>query len=172
MLTRFARWVAPARAFFLVCLVLGGAIAQTACAPPLTAANVEEWGTRSYAGATRRIAFRATVGALKSLGYETAIVDEGVGRIKTAPKLLVVHASGSRYGARATGSSLAWDVDVTVAGGAAIIRARPRGDEGGQGVPIERMNAEYVKRMYDALFTEIESNLPAGATHRKIDDPR
>lgn len=171
MPTRLARCIASARALVLVCAVVGVGLAQTACAPPLTAADIEEFGTRTYAGTTRRQAFRATVGALKSLGYETAVVDEAAGRIKSAPKLLVVHASGSRYSARATGSSLAWDIDVTAASGAAVVHARPRGDEGGQSIPIERMNGEYIKRVYETLFTEIESNLPAGAAQGRPTPP-
>lgn len=159
MLTRLRHWVRRAR----VHLVVGLVLALTACAPALTPADIDQYGTRTYAATSRAQAFRAAVSALRSLGYETAVVDESAGRIKTTPKLLVVHASGNQYGARATGSSLAWDVDVTASSATAVVSARPRGYEGGQSIPISRMNAEYIKRTYETLFTELESNLPAGA---------
>ncbi len=164
MLTRFARCLASARPV-LLCFALGAALGSTACAPPLTAADIEEFGTRTYPGTPRSQAFRSSVAALRSLGYETAVVEEGTGRIKSVPKLLVVHASGSQYGARATGSSLAWDIEVTGGKGMTTIHASPRGYEGGQSIPISRMNSEYMKRTYETLFTEIESNLPASARH-------
>lgn len=153
----------PFAALLLGFVVFGVAIAPAACAPALTPSDVERNGTRTYAGTTREQALRASVAALRSLGYETALVDEGAGRVKSAPKLLVVHASGSRYSARATGSSLAWDIDVSTGNRGAVVRARPRAYEGGQSVPPSKMNGEYMKRLYETLFTEIESNLPAGA---------
>ena len=171
MLTRLAQGISSRRRRLVGCLLFALTLALTACAPPLTPADIEQYGTRTYSGTSRTQVFRGAVAALRSLGYETAVVDEGAGRIKSTPKLLVVHASGSQYGARATGSSLAWDIDVTAGGaGGAAVSARPRGYEGGQSIPISRMNGEYMKRTYETLFTEIESNLPAGA--RKVDGAR
>ena len=40
------------------------------------------------------------------------------------------------------------------------MQARPRGYEGGQAIPLSKMNADYIKRTYDTLFSEIQSNLP------------
>lgn len=162
MVTR-AGYFASLRPLLLASSLAVAALAPTACAPALTAADIEQYGTRTYAGTTRSQAFRATVVALKSLGYETAAADEGAGRIKSAPMLVVVHASGSRGSARATGSSLAWDIEVTAGAGGAVIHARPRGYEGGRSIPTDRMNADYIKHTYETLFGEIESNLPGAA---------
>jgi hypothetical protein len=168
MLASLASRAPVAARAVLLALVVVAALLATACAPALTPADIEQYGTRTYPGTSRAQVFRGSVAALRTLGYDTAVVDEGAGRIKSAPKLLVVHASGTRYSARATGSSLAWDIDVVAAGAGTVVRARPRGYEGGQSVPASRMNGEYIKRTYETLFAEIESNLPAGASRAKV----
>ncbi|MBS2028068.1 MAG: hypothetical protein JST54_09215 [Deltaproteobacteria bacterium] len=130
-----------------------------ACFTPLTQQDVDQYGTRAYPHASKSQAYHASLAALKSLGYETAVTEPGSGRIKTAPKILVVHAHGSSTVASATESSLAWDIDVSPGARGSIVRARPRGYEGGQALSLDKMNADYMKRTYDTLFAEIESNL-------------
>jgi hypothetical protein len=154
-------------AMIVLAFALGTSAVTTGCAPTLTPADIDHYGVRSYPGASKAQAFKASVAALKSLGSDTALVDEAGGRVKSAPKLMVVHASGNEYSARATGSSLAWDIEVTAESSGAVVHATPRGYEGGQSVPTSRMNADYMKRTWDTLFSEIESSLPrkVASTH-------
>jgi hypothetical protein len=67
MFTALTRRLASVRALVLACLVSSVALTATACFEPLSPADVDAWGTHSYAGTTRRQAFKGSVAALKSL---------------------------------------------------------------------------------------------------------
>jgi hypothetical protein len=144
----------------LAIAVASTAIVVTGCRP-ITAAELEQYGTRTYPGRSKGQMMRVIGTSLRSLGYEIALIEDG--RVKTAPKLVVVHASGNEYGARATGSSVAWTIDVSSSGSNAIVHAMPRGYEAGQAIEATKFNYDYAKKAFQTLFDEIDSNLPGGS---------
>jgi hypothetical protein len=127
---------------------------------PLTPAELDRNENHSYPGRSRAQVYRATATALRSLGYEITLADDGAGRIKTAPKLITATAHGSGSGAVATENSVAWNIDVTSASGGAALRAEPRGYSGGQVVPPNQINGMYLKKLFATLYGEIDSDLP------------
>jgi hypothetical protein len=149
-------------------LVLVGALfvvaaTTTGCARPLTEADIEEHGTKSFPGRSPAQVVRASTIALKTLGYEVVVADAASGRIKTAPKLMQVYAVGSHYSATAVANSLAWTIDITAGRGGAVAHAHPRAYANGALQDDSMMNAEYMEKAFADLFREIESNLPGGA---------
>jgi hypothetical protein len=139
------------------------------CMRPATAAELQDWGTRTYAGTTKAAAFKATWAAVRSLGYDVATADASAGQLRTAPKVVVVTVSGNQYGAQAAANAIAWDLDVTTSAAGIVIHASPRGYSGGQAVPQSQMSASYLKRAFETLFGEIERDLgvvpPAAPAH-------
>jgi hypothetical protein len=137
-------------------LLLGG------CARPITAAELEREGTRTYAHLGKARVQHAAADALRTLGYEVTLYDDAQGRIKTAPLVVEVHAVGGSYGASASGSSLAWSLEVASAEGGARVHAEPRLFEAGQAIDPTLMNAVYAERAFQTLFGEIDDQLRAG----------
>jgi hypothetical protein len=138
----------------------------------MTPAELDRYGTRTYAGTTRDQMMRATVGALKSLGYDVVSVDEAAGRVKTAPKLVVVNAAAtSRYTAQGVESTMAWTVDVTNGGSGVVVHASPRGYTAGQAVEATNLNADYMERAFTTLFDEIQSEVPSSVHGKQAAAP-
>ena len=157
--------------FFL--LVLGLAVPLVSGCRPITPAELQEWGTRTYAGTSVGAAYKATLTAVRSQGYDIASADGGSGQIKTAPKVMVVVVSGGQYSAAAASNSIAWDFDVKSSPQGVTIHATPRGYSAGQSVPTSQMSASYMKKAFATIFDEIERNLgvappaPAGSGSAK-----
>ena len=150
----------------LVALAIVCATAPMVACRPVTAAELQDWGTRTYAGTTKAAAFKASFSAVRALGYDVASVDAGAGQVRTAPKLVVVTASGSQYSAQAVEQSLAWDIDVTQGSQGIVVHATPRGYSAGQAIPATRLSASYAKQAFETLFGEIERDMgvvPPGA---------
>jgi hypothetical protein len=129
----------------------------------VTPAELHDWGTRTYAGTTKAAAFKASFDAVRTLGYDVATADAGAGQIRTAPKVVVVTASGNQYGATAVANSLAWDIDVTQGSQGIDVHATPRGYSAGQSIPPTRMSASYAKQAFETLFGEIERDMGVAA---------
>lgn len=146
-------------ALHLAALGVGAAsvLALTGCRPA-TAAELQDWGTRTYAGTTTAQALRASLTALRSLGYDIAATDSA-SQIKTAPKLVSVTATGGQYSAQAVSDSLAWDVDIRPSAQGIVIHAAARGYTAGQAVDATHLNASYMKKAFETLFDEIERDL-------------
>jgi hypothetical protein len=144
-------------------LTLGASGTLAGCARPLTAADIEEHGTKPFPGRSPAQVVRASTVALRTLGYEVVVADAASGRIKTAPKLMQVYAVGSRYSATTVANALAWTIDITPARGGAVVHAHPRAYANGALQDDGVMNAEYMEKAFADLFREIESNLPGAA---------
>jgi hypothetical protein len=141
------------------------ALPSIACGRTVTPAELDAYESRSYAGYDKKQVLRATVTALRSLGYEVVAVDDKAGRVKTAPKLVVVHAARtSSTTAVAVGDSIAWTVDVSTATRGASVHAEPRLYSSGQAVEATRLNHDYADRTFKTLYSEIESNLAPATT--------
>jgi hypothetical protein len=135
------------------------------CGRPVTADELDRLEARSYQGRSRGEVLKATVTALRSLGYEVVSVDQAAGRVKTAPKIVVVHAARtSSSTAIASGDAVAWTIDVSGAKGGAQLHAEPRLYSGGQNVETTRLNETYAQRLFTTLYGEIDSSLPGTAT--------
>ena len=147
----------PSALAVLVALIL----LVAGCGRLVTPAELERFGTRSYAGQPRDRVFRATTTALRSLGYDVVLVDDRSGRVKTAPKLVMVNAVAGNYTAHATESSLAWTVDVRTEGANTIVHAEPRAYVASQSMPATQLNSDFAERSFRTLFAEIDGNLPA-----------
>jgi hypothetical protein len=126
---------------------------------PVDLARVEN---HPYPGRSKAQVFRATVTALRSLGYELVVSDEGAGLIKTAPKVMTATAHGNAYGAVATENSVAWTIGVQPIAGGVGLHADPRGYSGGQAVPADQINGAFLERLFATLYAEIDTNLPPG----------
>lgn len=139
-------------------ITLSGTLA--ACGRPVTPAELEAYESRSYAGQSRQKVFAASVTALRSLGYEVVLADAATGRVKTAPKVVVVHAvRTSSSTAIAAGDSVAWTIDVSAENGGARVHAEPRLYSAGQSVAATRLNQQYAESTFSTLYQEIADNL-------------
>lgn len=148
----------------LLLLALGG------CGRTVTPAELDGYETRSFDGYDKKQVLNATVVALRSLGYEVVAVDAASGRVKTAPKLVAVHAvRTSSSTAVATGDSVAWTIDVAPAAHGAKMHAEPRLYAHGQSVDATRLNFDYADRTFKTLYAEIQSNLSPTTTSADLD---
>jgi hypothetical protein len=157
--TRFHALLPLFRAAFAAAFLATACIAVTACARAATPAELQDWGTRTYAGTSRAAAFKACVTAVRSLGYDVAMLDANAGRVRTAPKVVLVTVVGNQYSAQAASSSLAWDIDIGASADGIVIHATPRGYHADQEVPATSMNAAYFKKAFETLFSEIERDM-------------
>lgn len=148
-------------------LLLGLALSLlvAGCGRAVTPAELEAYEQHAYTGQARGTVFKATVTALRSLGYEVVLADAAAGRVKTAPKVVVVHAARtSSTTAIAAGDSVAWTIDVGGDAHGAHVHAEPRLYRAGEAVPSERLNHDYAEKMFSTLYSEIASNLPGQAS--------
>jgi hypothetical protein len=143
------------------------------CGRTVTPAELEAYEQHGYAGQSRGAVFKATVTALRSLGYDVVLADASSGRVKTAPKVVVVHAARtSSSTAIVAGDSVAWTVDVSGDTHGARVHAEPRLYSAGQSVPPERLNQEFADKMFSTLYSEIATNLPGQTTTTSASTPK
>ncbi len=142
-------------------LSLAFALSAGACLP-LSPADLARAENHAYPGRTKAQAFRATATALRSLGFEIVVADEGAGLLKTAPKVMSATAYGSQYSAVATENSVAWTIGIQSIPGGAGLHADPRGYSGGQLVPADQINGPFLQSLFNTLYAEIDTNLPPG----------
>jgi hypothetical protein len=148
---------------WLVLLVL--AFSFAGCGRTVSPAELRAFEARSYHGHPKAKVYNATIVALKSQGYEIVATDAAAGRIKTGPKLVVVHAARtSSSSAIASGDSVAWTIDVASSSDGTELHAEPRLYSAGQSVETTRLNYDYAQRLFSTLYREIEDNLPGRAT--------
>ncbi len=146
-------------------IALLGALGLVACGRTVTPAELQAYEERAYDGQTKAEVFKATVTALKSLGYEIVEADAARGRVKTAPKLMVVQAARtSSTTAMAVGNSVAWTIDVASSAQGATVHAVPRLYRAGESVDPSRLNADFADRTFTTLYGEIADNLTGHAT--------
>jgi hypothetical protein len=74
----------------------------------MTPEQVSQAGTRRYVGASREAAVEGCAVALATLGYEVTLKDPANGRVKTAPKTILVTAKGDGNSASATDDQPSW----------------------------------------------------------------
>ena len=137
--------------------------ALAGCPRTITPAEVEQYGTRAYKGPNKAQTVVATSLALRTLGYEVVLADADGGVIKTAPKVVQVHAVGSKYSSSSIEDALAWTVTITTTPNGSLVRAEPRPYRNGQPLEKTQLIESTMHRAFDALFAEIESDLPAGS---------
>jgi hypothetical protein len=150
-----AVFVAPLALHVMSGLSLVGCTQRT-----VTPAELEKNGTRPYAGETPAQVMKATVVALKTLGYEVTLADESTGKVKTAPKVVQLHAYGNAYSATGVEDSLAWNIEIASAPDGSVIHARPKAYRNGVALDDTNMTASYMDRAFTDLFHEIEDNMP------------
>jgi hypothetical protein len=143
--------------FFLGALALAGA---TACRI-VTPQELVDFETHAYPGRSQSDVFTATVTALKAMGYEVVLAERAAFRIKTAPKVVMVHAAAtSSSTAVATSDTVAWDIDVLAASGGASMHAEPRLYRGSSSVQPSDLLFDFADNLFRTLYTEIDSDLP------------
>jgi hypothetical protein len=144
------RWLA------VLVLALSAVPTFVACARTLTPEQVSELGKKSYPTHAPEAVMKASVTALRTLGFEI-VVAEG-GQVKTAPKPVMVTASGGGGVAYAASNDIAWTLTIEPAGDGSSVHAVPRMITGGTSYdgPVD---AAYMEKAVADLFKEIESNL-------------
>jgi len=157
MLRRSSAFAALLAALALAAPIVAG------CGRTITPAEIDTYGTRAYRGPTKAQTVKATSVALASLGYEVVLADATSGVVKTSPKVVQTHAYGSQYSATSIQDALAWSVQVTSTPNGSLVRAKPRAYRNGQPLDDSQLMASYMQKAFETLFTEIETNLPAGA---------
>ena len=143
--------------FGSIALLTGGTF-LSGCGRTITPDQVKALAKRSYAGRKRDELVKASVIALKTLGFQVVVEDAESGVVKTAPKPLVATASGSASTAIAVTNDLAWTIEVTPAGEGVDVQATPRASSGGPSYDGP-YDADYMEKAVADLFKEIESNL-------------
>lgn len=151
--------VGLARAAIVAACLAFAPVVVAGCARPVTPAELQDWGTRTYAGTSRGATFKACVTAVRTLGYDVASADAGSGQLRTAPKVVAVTVVGNQYAAQAASTSIAWDIDVGTSSDGIVVHATPRGYQADQEIPSSQMNAAYAKRAFETLFSEIERDM-------------
>lgn len=157
------------RPWIVLVVALFAAMVAGCVRPPLMSqAEVRAYGRRAYAGVDKPKVVAATKLALETLGYRVTVADPATGRIKTAPKVAVVVGTATTVGGTTSVSTsqnaIAWIVDVEAAERGARVIAVPRAYANGNPIAEhEPWDRDYAVRAFQALFDEIESNLPAGA---------
>jgi hypothetical protein len=130
----------------------------------VTPAELATFESHGYAGRSQAQLFAATVTSLKSLGFDVVLADKGAFRIKTAPKVVMVHAvASSSSTAVAMSDTVAWTIDVTAGPSGAALHAEPRLYSAGQSIEATKLNYDFADKMFKTLYDEIDSNLPGGA---------
>ena len=133
---------------------------MTACRI-VTPQELVDFETHAYPGRSQSEVFAATVTALKAIGYEVVLADKAAFRVKTAPKVVMVHAAAtSSNTAIATSDTVAWDIDVLAASGGASMHAEPRLYRGGSSVESSNLMFDFADNLFRTLYTEIDSDLP------------
>jgi hypothetical protein len=151
------------RSTVLAVLLALAAPVVAGCPRTITPAEVEQYGTRAYKGPNKSQTVVATSLALRTLGYDVVLADVDGGVIKTAPKVVQVHAVGSKYSASSIEDALAWTVTITSTPNGTLVRARPRPYRNGQPLDDTALIESTMHRTFDELFKEIESDLPKGS---------
>jgi hypothetical protein len=127
----------------------------------VTPQELVNFETHVYPGRSQAEVFAATVTALKSIGYEVVMVDKAAFRIKTAPKVVMVHAAAtSSSTAVATNDTVAWNIDVLSASDGASMHAEPRLYRGSASVEPSTLNYDFADNLFRTLYAEIDSDLP------------
>ena len=140
-------------------LGLVATLTLAACGFPMSPADLARNENHAYPGRSQGQVFNATLTALKSQGYQIVVSEQGTGLIKTAPKVMTAVAYGNAYSAVATENAIGWTIGVTAISGGVGLHADPRGYSGGNAVPPEQMNGDYLERLFGTLYSEIDSNL-------------
>lgn len=145
---------------FTVVVAVASATPLSGCyvGPTMTPAEVKAAGTRSLPGHHKAEVVKATSLALRSLGYQVIAEDGNAGRVKTAPKPMVIHAVGGGGYATAVTSEIAWDVEIEGEAGGARVRAMPRAISAGQ-IYEGNWDAAYATKAIDNVYSEIQANL-------------
>jgi hypothetical protein len=138
--------------------LLAGSALLAGCGRTITPDQVKALAKRSYPGRDRGELVKASVTALKTLGFEVVVEDAESGIVKTAPKPLVATASGTATTAIAVTNDLAWTIEVATASEGVDVQAIPRASSGGQSYDGP-YDADYMEKVIVDLFLEIESNL-------------
>jgi TonB family protein len=128
----------------------------------ITPAEIEQRGTKPYPGKSPAQVMKASVVALKTLGFDVVVADAG--KVKTAPKTIQVSAVGGAYSATAIEDALAWTLDVDAASDGSVIHAHPRSYRNGQPLDERNLGYNYMSHAFSDLFKEIDDNLPGGVT--------
>jgi hypothetical protein len=147
------------------------AIAATtlaACMRTITPDEIEQHGTKPYPGKSQAQVMKASVVALKTLGFEVVVADAASGKVKTAPKTIQVSAVGGAYSATAIEDALSWTLDVDAASNGSVIHAHPRSYRNGQPLDERNLGYNYMNRAFTDLFKEIDDNLPGGVTRPSV----
>ncbi len=148
----------PGSSLFVAATLLASLVG--ACGLPLSPADLARDENHYIPARSRAQVYRATVTALRTLGYQIVVSDEASGKIKTAPKVVTATAYGNGYGAVATENAIGWIIDVTVVQGGALVHAEPRGYTGGQVVLASNMNGQYLEGLFGTLYQEIDTDVP------------
>ena len=77
-----------------------------ACMRTITPDEIAQRGTKPYPGKSPAQVMKASVVALKTLGFDVVAADGG--KVKTAPKTIQVTAVGGAYSASSYEDALAW----------------------------------------------------------------
>jgi hypothetical protein len=137
-----------------------GAMGCLPSKPVATPADLDRLGTRRYADHDRDAVMKATLTALKVLGYEVVTTDP---RIRTSPRdvATTAHAQGAGNTAVAQGftEAVAWDIDVRTDGAGAVLHAVPRATVNGQA--MDQVWLDWAERNFGQLMNEIDASFGA-----------
>ena len=143
-------------------LVLAAAFAAVSCAhyTPYTAQQLIDRGTHCIAGVSAAQALDGSATALTTLGYTVTLKNAEQGVVKTAPKTIMVSATGVGNSANATDDGIAWSIQIETAGGDVVLHAVPRAFRNGSEIHDEGIwVAEVMDSKFQDLWNEIDSTL-------------
>jgi hypothetical protein len=128
------------------------------CLRTITPAEIRQLGTKPFPGHGRIQVAKASVAALKVLGFQV-VADHTAPRIRTAPKLIQVYAAGTAYSVTTTSDALAWSIEVTQDAKGSLVHAEPRAYRNGQPLDFDQVGYDYMDRAFTELYREIDDNL-------------
>ena len=150
------------------------ALALAGCFPSyhvLSAAELEQRGTRTYQALAVDTAETAVGNALRVLGFEIVVQDVATRTIKTAPhQIMLINATAQEQAT--TKDEIVWVLRFDDGpGGSITVHAQLRGFHDGAEVGPDRIVAEAVDPQFAALWREVDGEVarmhaapPAAAT--------
>jgi len=129
------------------------------CFHMLTPTELSDRGTRVFKKVAVSRATNACAEALETLGYKVTVKALEVGMVTTAPKVIMVSASGGNGYAAMTEDALSWSVNVKTKGNVLRVHAVPRGFRNGSDISQRGMPDVVIDPKFNDLWNELASTL-------------
>jgi hypothetical protein len=142
------------KSYFLIAIVALTACVSVMRPRMLTASELAQRGTRVYS-TDATTAMRAATVALQSLGFEITISDSASGTIKTAPRDIMMAASGGAL----YRDELAWTLTISSHASGIQVVATPQVYTNGTKLELTQVPADAIEPKFTTLWNELDADM-------------